>query len=730
MSWIYEDWLKRSYFEVLRLIESWLSDAIENARTRSLDFVFELLKERPEQEENLLRLLVNKLGDTNKKIASKASHRILRVQNFHPSMKGVIVSAIESEVLLKPGQNDHAKYYAAITLNQTVLSTNDPETANKLIDVYFGVFVALLNRSKHQAKAPKAVHSGEDKDDRKRKRKGKPQLAPDDPDNPEKQLEDKLVAQVLTGIQRAFPYTSQDNNDKLETHIQTLFSITHSSNFGTSLRALTLLHGITSSQSATIGSSSLRDRFMRSLYESLLDPRLITATGKHTMYLNLLYRSLKDDSSVTRVRAFIKRLLQTCVLHEPPFMVSVLYLVSELGTAFPSLKTLVTEAGGFAEDSDEEESFHDVPDQDDAPVTGETTNVKLLERAPNGSSHQGYDPRKRDPLYANAENASLWDVNALGHHYHPSISLFVDALVPHSNKGKASRPPKPDPAGHTLTHFLDRFACRNPKPIRDPSSGDPKALRGSSLMQPALASKGTTDNFLASRAAMTEAPVSSESFWQRRAEEVAPHDVFFHRYFSAIGPSRKAAKDRKRTEPSAGTGKEDDEYDDEIGANEDDIWKALVGSRKELESEDEDEDEEDEGVDEDFTKAMMSGSDDEAENGIVELNLESDDDGGVELDLASDDTEGDGAASGIRPRRLVGDDGDRNEPTLEIDEDENPFGSEDDAEDDEEESENGGDNERDGRKAKRRKLSALPTFADADVWAKMIEEGEVDQDSA
>lgn len=209
--WAYEDWLKHKYFELLQVLETWCSDAIENARTRALTYVFELLKDKPEQEENLLRLMVNKLGDRDKKIASRASHLLLQLQNFHPQMKSIIMTSIESEILLKPGQSSHAKYYAAITLNQTVLSKHDAATANTLLNIYFSVFVTILNKSKRQyeldKKKPEVIV--EDGETKKRKRPGPQSINRDD--KAEKELEEKIVAQVLAGIHRAFPYCKADS---------------------------------------------------------------------------------------------------------------------------------------------------------------------------------------------------------------------------------------------------------------------------------------------------------------------------------------------------------------------------------------------------------------------------------------------------------------------------------------------------------------------------------------
>ena len=109
LAWAYEDWLKRTYFEILQVLENWCNDQVEYARSRAITYVWELLRDKPEQEENLLRLLVNKLGDTDRKIASRASYLLLQLENSHPAMKMVITNSIESDCLFRPGQSDHAK---------------------------------------------------------------------------------------------------------------------------------------------------------------------------------------------------------------------------------------------------------------------------------------------------------------------------------------------------------------------------------------------------------------------------------------------------------------------------------------------------------------------------------------------------------------------------------------------------------------------------------------------
>lgn len=146
ITWAYEDWLKSIYFEVIKIIETWCNDEVVFARGKAVDYVYQLLREKPEQEANLLRLLVNKLGDSDKKVASRTSYNLIQLQVPHPLMKTTIISAIESDLLFRPGQSLHAKYYAVITLNQTELRAKQEDVTKQLLDIYFDLFTQLLTK--------------------------------------------------------------------------------------------------------------------------------------------------------------------------------------------------------------------------------------------------------------------------------------------------------------------------------------------------------------------------------------------------------------------------------------------------------------------------------------------------------------------------------------------------------------------------------------------------------
>lgn len=528
-----------------------------------------------------------------------------------------------------------------------------------------------------------------------------------------------------------------------------MFRITHSSNFNTSIQALLLIQQITQSMQTST------DRFMRTLYESLLDPRLLTSS-KQTMYLNLLYRSLKSDPSLRRVKAMIKRLLQTLTMHDPPFVCAALYLIHEMELVYPAIASMLSQPE--VHDEEEDEVFHDVPEEPvDLPSTNDSASQSLVHM---------YDGRKRDPDHSNADRTCLWElvsffiskilrlssINVVPlqapwtQHYHPSTVLFARTLInpppaTKSSKGKRQAsvafPPRPDPTTHTLVHFLDRFAYRKPKDINAQGNDISSNARGTSIMQPALASSNATDTLftrsrhgdlgvlpskstskstMKSGKANTGLPVvNSEAFWSRKLDDVPANEVFFHRYFNDVGPRRKASmekrtgvKDEKKSKSRTS------DWDEDVGAGEDEIWKALVGSRPGMEdgdgpTSDSDDGDDDESDDNAFEEEMDSASAGSENDGGVELNLES--------DIESDEEVG----SGAEDHTAFSDAGSFNLD----DEGDDLLGSDEEMADSGQDLEQDQDQDKGSKhKKERRKLADLPTFASAEDYARLIDEGE------
>ncbi len=118
-------------------------------------------------------------------------------------------------------------------------------------------------------------------------------------------IDSKLMSALLTGVNRAFPYATMAK-DKLEDQTQIMFKLVHMlSNFNASVQCLTLLYQIMDS------GESASDRFYTALYRKVMDSGLSSSSSsKIAVLLNLLFKSMKKDPSINRIKAFIKRLLQ------------------------------------------------------------------------------------------------------------------------------------------------------------------------------------------------------------------------------------------------------------------------------------------------------------------------------------------------------------------------------------------------------------------------------------
>lgn len=189
------------------------------------------------------------------------------------------------------------------------------------------------------------------------------------------------------------------------------------------------------------------------------------------------------------------------------------------------------------------------------------------------------------------------------------------------------------------------------------------------------------------------APVNSEVFWKQKVEDVAVDEVFFHKYFNNVAPKRGSAVEK--------TKKDEEDSEAEEGQDEEEIWKALVGSRPELEGDDLDADDvdfDDENEDDDMDV------DEEDNASIVEERKddEKESDEGPDFDDDDDD--------------VWSDEADVPEDLQKVFEAELEMASKKKVK----EIKTPKEDEADDRKKKRRKLKNLPTFASADEYADML----------
>ncbi|KAF9260990.1 CBF-domain-containing protein [Marasmius fiardii PR-910] len=817
--WHFEDWLKKYFFSVLQILEQFSLDPLPYVRMQTMSLIFTLLRDKSEQEQNLLSLLANKLGDTEKSVCSRASYHILQLLQTHPSMKGVVVREIialvlrptapsaavtvlaaaaavaagvaslpadvanrkikftddstpvpststtkgkgKSTVPEKKHTNVHARYYATITFNQIVLAPGDRDVARKLIDVYFELFKELLGEGRGDTDddVGEAMEGkGKDKEvmkdkkgrvmDGKRGKKGKSKggLKSKGAAGFE-EIEDensKLISAILTGVNRSLPFAKIDTNDAgFMKHMDTLFLITHTSTFNISLQALVLLQQISSSMSTSASdgtstsssaSKSVTDRYYRTLYSSLHDTRLATSS-KQAMYLNLLFKSIKGDAGNTdnneRIRALVRRFVQVLVTGgngATEFVAGGLYLLGELFSTIPGLRSMITEPPRH-------------PDDDAT-----------------------YDPRKRDPQYAHASSSPLWELTPLLHHYHPTISLHAGQLLSSQPLTGASA----DLSLNTLSHFLDRFVYKNPKKISTSTdaNGTTTKAKGSSAMQPAGSAiegvklvKGET------AASSGEMLMNEEQFLRKRAEDVPVDQLFFHKFFTRKREREQGSRSKGGKEEgieddsdgvSEGDGEEDVESGEEMDLTGDEMemsGKGSKSSKKKVQSDDNEEEDSDaeeaeiwkamkasmpkaEGDDDLLNNSDFDDDDDEIPSGLDEVTDEDEDEDRELLDDDEDDEDDEDEEEPDDDENLSLAESSDNEDLVALDDIQGLIEYDGSESEQQEEEEWGGitseatkkrkrDTEEKGRKH-RKKSRSLPTFASYEDYAKIIEDGPED----
>ncbi|KAJ3051445.1 hypothetical protein HK097_007531, partial [Rhizophlyctis rosea] len=612
--WFFEDSLKKLYFDFIKLLEELSRDPLLHVKNKMLTYISDLLSSKPEQEQNLLALLVNKLGDLDRKLASKASHLLAQLLLQHPNMKLVVVREVE-RLLFRPNVGERARYYAVTFLNQVILSRKKEEesVANKLVEIYFAVFDDLVKQNKEEARKPASGGEDGEKEEKGGKEKGRWRDGKkgaggkggkggkgakgkkgkggkgDSAEKTEDVVKDidgidaKMMAALLTGVNRAFPF-AKIADEVFEKHLNTLFTISHIGTFNISIQSLTLIHQVQSS------TSSVSDRFYRALYETLLDTRLYTAS-KQALYLNLLYRSLKSDTSLKRSKALIKRIVQTCAHAQVPFVCAGLFLIGEIMKGRPGLFGMCT----VAEDDDDEERFVDAPDEDEEeimeakPAMEDGAEEEVVPQKENKVGHVEvkYDGRKRDPTFANADRSCLWELSQFSSHYHPTVALYAHTLLSGHPIAPPSHATNYDPLqNHTLSRFLDRFVFKNPKKVSTP-------YKGSSLMQPRMGKNESQqqaegreqlvsggkkrgvvfeDEEKGEKKALDDAPVTADQWLARNEGDVPVDELFFFKYFQQKHRQTKPSK-RKSTDLM------DIDDGDSVASDQDisdtEIWEAM-----------------------------------------------------------------------------------------------------------------------------------------------------------
>ncbi|KAG7381620.1 hypothetical protein PHYPSEUDO_005778 [Phytophthora pseudosyringae] len=646
--WFFEHCLKTAYAQLAGVLASGMDDAVDSHKRACLRAANALLKAKPEQEAVLLAMLVNKLGDPDRKIAAYLHRMLQDLLRQHPAMKRVVVDEVE-RLLTRSKVSDRAKYNAVLFLNQIYLEGDgvDADLAGHLISVYFGLFSKEVHHHDEEQKKSKKNAKDEKKGKRSKKKKSAGPTSGEAMDR-------KLLSALLVGVNRAFPYANATSANFTE-EIASLFQVVHRAHHSTSVQALMLLFQVMNS------TNSVSDRFYTALYGKLIDPK-VRETSKHTLFLNLIFRAVKADVSPARAGAFTKRLLQLASVMPPAFACAVLFLLSELLKVRPQLRTLLDqpEAGSANGDGADDEHFEDAKtdafelekeesDDDDDDTTEEAASGKLNDgltdaersakvlaqmfgkpekeskkskvaavvsfddepaskctattKAGDSKDEGGYDASKRNPLFAGAETSCAWELQMLAHHYHPSVQSFTRQLLDNKDAGiQYAGDPLVD---FTMHAFFEKFVNKKPRHKVAEASGNTGAKAKN----------------------WTFAPINTEAVLHENEANVDASDQFFYKFFKERA-SRDAEHPNSRRTKSAANERDGDAFSDMEDDAEDDEIDAYAQELAEGIMQDGNHD------DEDPDMAGWSGSEGEDEE---EPTLEGDDEDMPEFAAEEDD---------------------------------------------------------------------------------------------
>lgn len=360
-----------------------------------------------------------------------------------------------------------------------------------LINTYFQIFEVAVNKTKATSGKNKAKTNAE----------------------LDQAMKSRLLGALLTGVNRAHPYLPS-NDTGMEQHIDSLYRIAHVAPPSACTQALMLLFHLAvgsktsnddgTPEQANVKSDDARstktrrqDRFYRALYSKVADPTMLFGR-QLTLYFNLVYKAMKNDSNTSRVVAFGKRLFHVAFHYNPAVISGTLFLLSEVMKHQPALSSSAFTIDGHMAKFD--------PSKREPSAA--FSSVVHESKADDEGSEDGVEKT------ADADTCSLWELSLTLHHYHPTVCKFSSTIGSIEYNGDPLR-------DFTLAPFLDKFAFRNPKSLQKIKN---RFRRGESVGERRSGLQEGVN-------AMQALPVNDPDFWKKQ-KNVSEQDEFFQQFFT------------------------------------------------------------------------------------------------------------------------------------------------------------------------------------------------------
>lgn len=447
LNYYIEDFIHKKYFELIEIIEDLVvNDPLKAIKKKFMNILLEMLTRKPEREEKLLEALINKLGDPEVEIVNSAMKLLNDLQSTHSKMSLIIIKNVQNFITkskINNPNNANVEYYSLVYLCGMEV-VNDKEFIEFSLNYFFDLFNYFSKLSEEQSfkKMKSKFKKGRKKFTKKKKEEVI--LTP----------AEKLLSLIVKRVNKLCIFSEEKNiqiKKFLDEKIDTLFKLSHSESIKLRIEVLrlifTICQGIISGKTKKLNPSASDanlDRYYKSLYDLILSKEIFVTKNLRDL-LKLIVKSLTFDQNITRVAAFVKRLLQMSMHADPSFITCVLIIVSQVVRNRIKLWKMVDKNSFLKKDTQEKETS-DKPEKGDK---GEKVEKES-------------DLSKRDPKFTHADILPLAEITILTSHYHPTVQKFSRFILDNYNKDVIDY--NGDPLiDFSLVNFLEKFMLKNPK---------------------------------------------------------------------------------------------------------------------------------------------------------------------------------------------------------------------------------------------------------------------------
>ena len=446
---VFESKLKAAYARYLDILAKQLSNTVPHFKQQIIQLLADLAALKPEGRDQIIGLLINKLGDPDTIVPTSV---VLEMTHLIRRRRFLLNSAVREigAFVFRKKQSHKGKFYAVVLLNAIKVREGEQEAIRVMVQICLKMFPTLQEDPQHT----------------------------------------KTLALLLQAANKLFSvYSGKSDLEFFSQEMDSLYRLSHlQTNQVVQLQALRFIF------QAEKALGTVSDRYYRTLYDHVLPhPRLRDINPKTlSIFFNTLLISLKEDTILPRVQAFLKRMLMCCLVTDTPFVCGMLLIVGDVLQTHKGAWTMIT----TKPDGDEEEQYFDVPDSEDERPTAVTT--------PAPASRPQFEPFKREPRYSGGNLACLYELNLLAVHFHPTVRKWAKSLLSQEPLTYESDPL----LDFSMINFLERFSYQSPKPKLVAK------LKGRKV-----------------RMSLIQEAVNSETFAQMDDSAVREEELFFKHYF-------------------------------------------------------------------------------------------------------------------------------------------------------------------------------------------------------